>query len=120
MPWVSYPFLKLSKSDISENVERDLISYAGLGRRGWFRDDAARAQPLDFVQLECEFLEKSSQADPEVIEEWTRRRVRHAKTQRFRSRRWSNTCSAAKRRNSQHPGSRRASQKSASIEMVVA
>ena len=30
MPWVSYPFLKLSKSDISENVERDLISYAAL------------------------------------------------------------------------------------------
>jgi hypothetical protein len=26
MPWVSYPFLKLSKSDISENIERDLIS----------------------------------------------------------------------------------------------
>ena len=79
MPWVSYPFLKLSKSDISENVERDLISYTGLGRRGWFRDDAARAQPLDFVQLECEFFEKSSQADPEVIEEWTRRRVRQRK-----------------------------------------
>ena len=64
MPWVSYPFLKLSKSDISENVERDLISHAGLGRRGWFRDDAARAQPLNFVRLVCDSLDSHRTADP--------------------------------------------------------
>ena len=41
MPWVSYPFLKLSKSDISENVERDLISYVALVGRLGVADDAA-------------------------------------------------------------------------------
>ena len=57
MPWVSYPFLKLSKTDISENVERDLISHAVLPGAAGCREDAARAQPLDFVQLESEFFE---------------------------------------------------------------
>ncbi len=36
MPSVSYSFLKLSKSDISENVERDLISYAALAGAAGF------------------------------------------------------------------------------------
>ena len=40
MPWVSYPFLKLSKSDISENVERDLISYVALVGRLGVADDS--------------------------------------------------------------------------------
>ena len=78
MPSVSYPFLKLSKSDISENVERDLISYLPWQVRLVPRSRRSRSA-APFRSLESEFFEKSSQADPEVIEEWTRRRVRQQK-----------------------------------------
>ena len=49
MPWVSYPFLKLSKSDISENVERDLISYAALtGAAGFAMRPLALSRSISF------------------------------------------------------------------------
>jgi hypothetical protein len=49
MPWVSYPFLMLSKSDISENVERDLISYAALaGAAGFAMTPLALSRAISF------------------------------------------------------------------------
>ena len=49
MPWVSYPFLKLSKSDISENVERDLISYAAFaGAAGFAMTPLALSRSISF------------------------------------------------------------------------
>ena len=61
MPWVSYPFLKLSRDDISENVERDLISYAALPGAAGFVRDALSASAAGDLRARCMLREDAEE-----------------------------------------------------------